>query len=113
MPGRILGLAWPILIGQLAVMAYALVDTLLTGHATPADLAAMGVGASVYGAALVYLRLQPAYRPLLGGPRGAQGLWLMLALSLAFTACLLLSFYLWVVRRQETSYARAPSSSGV
>jgi MATE family multidrug resistance protein len=89
----ILGLAWPILIGQLAVMAFAFIDTLLTGHATPADLAAIGVGASVYASVFVTLTgVLNALTPIIGQHFGArrhravgasfvQGLWLTLLLS--------------------------------
>jgi MATE family, multidrug efflux pump len=89
----ILGLAWPIFIGQLAVMAFAFIDTLLTGHATPADLAAMGVGASVYASVFVTLTgVLNALNPIIGQHFGArrdrqvgasfvQGLWLALLLS--------------------------------
>ena len=42
-----------------------------------------------------------AFRPVLGGPRGAQGLWLMLAVSLGLTAALLLGFYVWTLRQLE------------
>jgi MATE family multidrug resistance protein len=91
----ILGLAWPVLVGQLAVMAFAFIDTLLTGHATPADLAAMGVGASVYASVFVTLTgVLNALTPIIGQHYGArrhetvgasfvQGLWLALLLSAA------------------------------
>jgi MATE family multidrug resistance protein len=91
----ILGLAWPILIAQLAVMAYAVVDTVLVGHATPADLAAMGVGASVYGSVFVSLTgVLNALNPIIGQEFGAgrdravgaslvQGLWVAVLLSVA------------------------------
>jgi len=89
----ILGLAWPIFIGQLAVMAFVFIDTLLTGHATAADLAAMGVGASVYASVFVSLTgVLNALNPIIGQHFGArrhpevgasfvQGLWLALLLS--------------------------------
>jgi MATE family, multidrug efflux pump len=89
----ILGLAWPILIGQVAVMAFAFIDTLLTGHATPADLAAMGIGASVYASVFVSLTgVLNALTPIIGQHFGArrhvfvgasfvQGLWLALLLA--------------------------------
>jgi MATE family multidrug resistance protein len=89
----IFGLGWPILIGQLAVMAYAFVDTLLTGHVAPADLAAMGIGASVYASVFVSLTgVLNALNPIIGQHFGArrdiavgasfvQGLWLALLLS--------------------------------
>jgi MATE family multidrug resistance protein len=86
-------LAWPILIGQLAVMAFAFIDTVLTAHATPADLAAMGVGASVYASVFVSLTgVLNALTPIIGQHFGArryravgasfiQGLWLSLLLA--------------------------------
>lgn len=89
----ILGLAWPMLIGQLAVMAFAFIDTLLTGHATPADLAAMGIGASVYASVFVTLTgALNALTPIVGQHFGArrlnavgasfvQGLWLAVILA--------------------------------
>lgn len=89
----ILGLAWPIFIGQLAVMVFAFIDTLMTGHATPADLAAMGVGASVFASVFVLLTgVLNALTPIVGQHFGArrhreagatliQGLWLVLLLS--------------------------------
>ena len=40
--GRIVGQAWPVLFGQFSAVAYSVVDTILTGHASPPDLAAMG-----------------------------------------------------------------------
>jgi MATE family multidrug resistance protein len=103
----ILGLAWPILIGQLAVMAFAFIDTLLTGHATPADLAAMGIGASVYASIFVSLTgVLNALTPIIGQHFGArrhtavgasfvQGLWLALLLS-AFGMPLLAFPRLWL-----------------
>ena len=39
-------LAWPVLIAQLAVIAYAVIDTLMAGLYATDDLAAVGIGAS-------------------------------------------------------------------
>jgi multidrug resistance protein, MATE family len=47
-----------------------------------------------------------AFRPVLGAPRGAQGLWLMLAVALALTASVLVAFYAWFIRRQELAIRR-------
>ena len=89
----ILAQAWPVLVAQLAVMAAGLVDTVLTGHATPADLAAMGIGTSVYASVFVSLTgvvnaLNPIIAQLYGAEQDAaigasyvQGLWLALLLS--------------------------------
>lgn len=91
----ILGQAWPILVGQLAIMAYGVFDTMMTGHATAADLAAMGVGASVYASVFVSLMgVVNALNPIIAQHHGAredlaigasyvQGLWLALLLAAA------------------------------
>jgi MATE family multidrug resistance protein len=75
-------------------VAYAVIDTMMTGHASPADLAAMAVGASVYGSVFMGLigvvtALNPIVAHHYGGQRWAaigpsyvQGLWLALLLSL-------------------------------
>jgi Na+-driven multidrug efflux pump len=127
---QILGLAWPILIVQLAVMAYAFIDTLLTGHATPADLAAMGVGASVYGSVFVSLTgVLNALNPIMAQDYGAgrdsavgasfvQGVWLALLLSAAGMPVLALP-QLWLpylnaaadVQELVTGYLRVLSLS--
>lgn len=41
-------LAWPVLIAQLAVMANGVIDTVMAGRLSPVDLAAVGIGASIY-----------------------------------------------------------------
>jgi multidrug resistance protein, MATE family len=43
------------LLGQFSAMAYGVIDTVMTGHASPTDLAAMGLGAAVYGTVFVGL----------------------------------------------------------
>jgi MATE family multidrug resistance protein len=48
-----------------------------------------------------------AFRPVLGGPRGAPGLWLMQAVALFLTAGLLLGCYLWVLRYQRAAGSAA------
>lgn len=89
----IIGQAQPILVGQLALMAYAVVDTVLTGHASAVDLATMGLGLSVYSTVFVGLlgavgALNPiiaqhfgADRPAAIGATYVQGLWMALMLS--------------------------------
>src|SRR5215470_6746916 len=89
----IVGQARPILIGQFAGMAFAVVDTVLSGHASAADLATMGLGLSVYSTVFVGLMgatsaLNPIVAQHFGGRRlgaiGAtyvQGLWMALFLS--------------------------------
>jgi MATE family, multidrug efflux pump len=91
----ILDQARPIFVGQVAVMLYAVVDTVLTGHASAIDLAAMGLGAGVYSSVFVSLlgainALNPIIAQHHGGGRHVaigvsyvQGLWLALLLSIA------------------------------
>jgi MATE family multidrug resistance protein len=90
---RILGQAWPILFGQFAAMAFGVVDTIMTGHSSPTDLAAMGLGASIYGSVFVsLLGVVNALNPIIAHHHGAgseaavgasyvQGLWLALLVS--------------------------------
>ena len=88
-----MGQARPILIGQFAAMAFAVVDTVLSGHASPVDLATMGLGLSVYSTVFVGLMgataaLNPIVAQHFGGGRLAaigttyvQGLWMALFLA--------------------------------
>lgn len=105
---RILTLAWPILIAQWATMAFGLIDTILTGHASADDLAAMSLSTSVYGSVLIGLvGVVLALNPILARHFGAndhaaigrdlvQGLWLVLFLTVA--GDIALSFpRLWLV----------------
>ncbi len=90
----ILSQARPIFVGQVAVMLYAVVDTVLTGHASATDLAAMGLGAGVYSSVFVSLlgainALNPIIAQHHGGRRHlaigvsyVQGLWLAWLLSI-------------------------------
>ena len=124
----ILGLAWPILIGQIAFMAFVFIDTVLTGHSTPADLAALGIGSSVYASVFVSLTgVLNALTPIIGQHHGAQqqhvigatfvqGLWLAVLLSAVGMPILLLP-QLWLgwvnppdeVRELVTTYLRTVS----
>jgi hypothetical protein len=45
---RIASLAWPLFFGQLAVLAFSTVDTVMTARSSAADLAALAVGGAVY-----------------------------------------------------------------
>jgi len=40
-----------------------------------------------------------AFHSVLGGPRGAPGLWLMQSVALGLTSLLLVACYLWVLRQ--------------
>ena len=91
---RIAALAWPILIGQLAVIANGVIDTMMTARYSATDLAALGIGASVYisifvGLSGVLQALSPAIGQLYGarkfeaiGAEVRQGVWLALFLTL-------------------------------
>src|ERR671922_1883658 len=90
----IVGQARPILVGQFAGMAFAVVDTVLSGQASPVDLATMGLGLSVYSTVFVGLMgataaLNPIVAQHFGGGRLAaigatyvQGLWMALVLAM-------------------------------
>ena len=91
-------LAWPVLIAQLAVMAYAVIDTLMAGRYATEDLAAVGIGASIYfsvfvGLMGVLLAVTPTVSQLRGagrypeiGEQVRQAMWLALALALVSIA---------------------------
>ena len=46
--GELFHLAWPVLVAQAAVMANGVIDTLMAGRLSSLDLAAVGIGASIY-----------------------------------------------------------------
>ncbi len=91
---RIVPLAWPLFIGQLAVLGFATVDTVLVARHSATDLAALAVGGSAY--ITVFIGLMGAVLaigPIVGQLFGAQRLqeaghqvwqagWLALALAL-------------------------------
>ncbi len=86
-------LAWPVLIAQLAVMSYALIDTIMAGRYATDDLAAVGIGASIYFSVFVammgvLLAVSPIVAQLLGagrhteiGEQVRQAMWLTLVLA--------------------------------
>lgn len=92
---RIALLAWPILLGQLAVIANGVIDTAMTARFSSADLAALAVGSSIYVSIFVGLNgvlqaLSPIIGQLFGAQRTAeigwevkQGFWLA-----AFLTCI-------------------------
>ncbi|OGB22687.1 MAG: MATE family efflux transporter [Burkholderiales bacterium RIFCSPLOWO2_02_FULL_57_36] len=99
---RIAALAWPILIGQLAVIANGVIDTAMTSRYSATDLAALALGASIYISVFVGLNgVLQALSPIIGQLFGAgrshevgfevkQGTWL--ALFLSCIGCLVLLF---------------------
>jgi len=98
---RIGELAWPLFIGQISVVAFATVDTLLLGRHSSADLAALSVGAAAYitvfiGLMGVVLAIGPIVGQLYGaghneqaGRQFHQSIWLALALSVIGSTVLL------------------------
>ncbi|KAB0676338.1 MATE family efflux transporter, partial [Burkholderia territorii] len=99
---RIVSLAWPVLVGQLAIIAFGVIDTAMVGRYSAIDLAALGLGSSIYvsvyiGMTGILSALQPITGQLYGarhyaeiGEEVRQALWL--ALMLAVPGFLLLHF---------------------
>lgn len=99
---KIASLAWPVLIGQLAVIAFGVIDTAMVGRFSATDLAALGLGSSVYisvyiGLTGILVALQPIAGQLFGAGRESeigeetrQALWL--AAALTFVGFVLLYF---------------------
>ncbi|WP_374662780.1 MATE family efflux transporter [Inhella sp.] len=72
---RLLPLAWPVFVGQLAVMALGIVDTVMMGRISPEDLAALSVGQAVYVTLFVGLMgVILAVGPIAGRAFGARDL---------------------------------------
>jgi len=97
---RLMPLAWPVLVGQLAVLAFGTVDTLLIARHSSTDLAALAVGAAAYITTFIgFMGVVMAVSPLVGRRYGAgdlagagavvhQAVWLALALSALGSALL-------------------------
>lgn len=91
---RIVPLAWPVFVGQISVLAFGTIDTLLVARVGAADLAALAVGSAAYvtvfvGFMGVVLALSPIAGQLHGAGRHAeagrqahQALWIAAALAL-------------------------------
>ncbi|NRF70130.1 MATE family efflux transporter [Aquincola sp. S2] len=98
---RIVPLAWPVFVGQLAVLGFSTVDTVLVARHSATDLAALAVGSAAYvtvfiGLMGVVLALSPIVGQLFGARKLAeagaqlhQAVWLALGLSLLGSAVLL------------------------
>ena len=99
---RIVPLAWPVFIGQVAVLGFGTIDTVLVARHSPTDLAALAVGGATYitifiGLMGVVLAVSPIVGQLYGaqrlreaGHQAWQALWL--ALVLTVVGCTLLVF---------------------
>jgi MATE family multidrug resistance protein len=99
---RIVPLAWPVFIGQLAVLGFGTIDTVLVARHSPTDLAALAVGGASYitifiGLMGVVLAISPIVGQLYGAQRlheAGRQVWqtLWLVLALAVLGCTLLAF---------------------
>lgn len=97
---RLFHLAWPVLIAQAAVMGNGVIDTLMAGRLSPVDLAAVGIGASIYATVFVTaMGVLLALTPIVAHHHGAgrfdeigadvrQSAWLALGLSVLAVAAL-------------------------
>ena len=91
---RITELAWPVFVGQVAVLAFGTVDTVLVARHSATDLAALAVGSAAYITVFIGLMgVVMAVGPIVGQLYGAgklaeaghqvhQAVWLALALAL-------------------------------
>ena len=98
----IVKLGWPVLIAQVAVMINGVIDTVMAGRLSAADLAAVGIGASIYVSIFVtsmgvLIALTPVVAQLFGagrleeiGEEVRQSLWL--GVLLAVIASVLIYF---------------------
>jgi MATE family multidrug resistance protein len=90
----IVALAWPVLIGQLAIIAFSVIDTAMIGRYSATDLAALGLGSSIYisvyiGLTGILVALQPIAGQLFGAHRESdigeavrQSAWLGVVLAI-------------------------------
>ncbi|MCA3180929.1 MAG: MATE family efflux transporter [Burkholderiaceae bacterium] len=88
----IVSLGWPMLVGQLAVMANGIIDNVMAGHLSPRDLASVAIGSSVYYVVFVGLMgtiqaISPVAAQQFGaghlrevGETWRQGQWLAIAM---------------------------------
>src|SRR5688500_14695531 len=97
---EIVRLGWPVFVAQIAVMGNGFIDTVMAGHYSTRDLAAVGVGASIYmsifvGIMGVLLALTPIVSQLYGagryrdvGEEVRQSMWLSILLAVLCLAAL-------------------------
>jgi len=98
---RIAPLAWPVIVGQISMLAYSTVDTVMVGRASSTDLAALAVGAAAYitifiGMMGVLMALSPIVGQLYGAGRHEeagrqvhQAVWVALGLGVLGSVLLL------------------------
>jgi len=114
---RLAPLAWPVFVGQVAVLGFSTIDTVLVARTSALDLAALAVGAAAYVSVFVGLMgVVLAVGPIAGRSFGAgrladagrqfgQALWLALALSVLGCALLLWPQPFLAVARAEADVA--------
>ena len=97
---RIIPLAWPVFVGQISVIAFSTVDTVLVARYSATDLAALAVGAATYVSVFVgFMGVVLAISPIVGQLHGAgraaqagrqlhQAAWIALALAVIGSAVL-------------------------
>jgi MATE family multidrug resistance protein len=114
---RLFPLAWPVFVGQVAVLAFSTVDTVMAARASALDLAALAIGGSVYisvfvGLMGVILAVGPIAGQLFGagkhresGHEAEQAVWLALALAVLGCAVLLLPEPFLALARAEPAVA--------
>lgn len=97
---RIATLAWPMFVGQLAVLAFSTIDTVLVARHSALDLAALAVGAATYITVFIGLMgVVTSLAPIVGQLYGAgrlheaghqlhQAVWIALGLSVLGCAAL-------------------------
>jgi multidrug resistance protein, MATE family len=69
---RILPLAWPVFVGQLSVLAFGTIDTLMVGRVSAPDLAALAVGSAVFVTVFIgFMGVVLALSPIVGQLHGA------------------------------------------
>lgn len=116
---RLVPLAWPVLVGQIAVMMFSTIDTLMMGRVGPEDLAALAVGSAAYVSIFVGLMgVVLAVGPIAGRQFGAgdlpgsghsfvQAQWL--SVMLCVPGCLLLWFpdpFIWLAQLDASQAAK-------
>lgn len=121
---RLFALGWPMFVGQMAMLAYATVDTILVGRyaaerGTPLDLAALAVGSASYTSVFVGLMgVVTAVAPITGRLYGArqlpqagaqlhQAVWLVLALALPGMLLLVFPTPLLALAQADAELGRA------
>jgi len=114
---RIAPLAWPVFVGQVAVLAFSTVDTVMVARTTPTELAALAVGAAVYisvfvGLMGVVLAIGPIAGQLFGAgkPNDAghelqQAVWLAVFLAIPGGLVLLVPEPFLLLSRAEPAVA--------